>query len=282
MSQPDLHVGYEGRASFFANLEPFGGGKTINRALDLEQSINALHCFQRDRRDRGCIFATSAIGCDVGEFEKLAPGMRPAKCRRDCTGSARRLVEAVVAAIGISLQNARKIAKVMLRIFTSAIPRGIVERRRWCAAVKGSVVANIRTDTARRGFALGEYRHRGVVTMQTLGRQNVGFDKSMQRLQNRRAGAHLVGQGGDAEFNALPRVALALAVEGLVLSELLKQDHREEVRPGKSTRRDMEGRRSLRDRLACAARELLAHCLNDLPAARNDLQCLGDILAELR
>src|SRR4051794_22092197 len=110
MSQPDLHVGYEGRASFFANLEPFGGGKTINRALDLEQSINALHCFQRDRQDRGCVLPTSPIGCDAGESEKLAPGMQQAKRGGDGTGAPQRLVEAVVAAIGISLQNARKIA----------------------------------------------------------------------------------------------------------------------------------------------------------------------------
>jgi hypothetical protein len=41
------------------------------------------------------------------------------------------------------------------------------------------------------------------------------------------------------------------------------------------------GRGRLSDRFAIAARELLAHSLDHLPLARDDLQCLGDILAEL-
>jgi hypothetical protein len=41
------------------------------------------------------------------------------------------------------------------------------------------------------------------------------------------------------------------------------------------------GRGQLSDRFAVAARELLAHSLDHLPLAQDDLQCLGDILAEL-
>lgn len=44
----------------------------------------------------------------------------------------------------------------------------------------------------------------------------------------------------------------------------------------------MEGRWRLGDLLAFAAGELLPHGLNDLPLTRDDLQGLGDILAELR
>src|SRR5215204_3952293 len=40
--------------------------------------------------------------------------------------------------------------------------------------------------------------------------------------------------------------------------------------------------RGLRDRLAIATAEALAHGLDDLPAARNHLQRLGDVLAQLR
>ena len=43
----------------------------------------------------------------------------------------------------------------------------------------------------------------------------------------------------------------------------------------------MERRRRLIDTLAVAAREPLAHMLDDLPLARDDLQRLGYILAEL-
>lgn len=67
----------------------------------------------------------------------------------------------------------------------------------------------------------------------------------------------------------------------MVLGELLEQDHRHQVRSGKAARRHMEGRRRLRDLLAFAARELLAHGLDHLSLARDDLQRLGDILAKL-
>src|ERR1700722_6891676 len=43
----------------------------------------------------------------------------------------------------------------------------------------------------------------------------------------------------------------------------------------------MRGRRRLRDRLAGAAGELLAHVLDHLPARRHMLQRLGHVLADL-
>ncbi len=53
-----------------------------------------------------------------------------------------------------------------------------------------------------------------------------------------------------------------LAVERLVLAELLEQDHREQARPHQPAWRRMERRRRLDDTLACAAGEALAHGLN--------------------
>ena len=84
------------------------------------------------------------------------------------------------------------------------------------------------------------------------------------------------------EIDAFAGIALALPVQRLMLAELLEQDHRQQVRAGKAARRHMEGRRRLRDRLALPARELLAHRLDHLPLARDHLQRLGDVLAELR
>ena len=43
------------------------------------------------------------------------------------------------------------------------------------------------------------------------------------------SGAHLVGERRDAQVDPLPRVALALPVQRLVLAELLEQDRRQEV-----------------------------------------------------
>ena len=106
------------------------------------------------------------------------------------------------------------------------------------------------------------------------------LDQRMKRPQDHSARADLIGQRRDAEINTLPGIPLALAVERLVLPELLEQDHGQQARPGKAARRHMERRRRLRDRLATPARELLPHRLDHLPLPRNHLQRLGDVLAE--
>ena len=56
-------------------------------------------------------------------------------------------------------------------------------------------------------------------------------------VQHRAAGADLVGQRRQAERHAFPGVALGLAVERLMLAELLEQDHRQQARPGPAARR---------------------------------------------
>ena len=60
-----------------------------------------------------------------------------------------------------------------------------------------------------------------------------------------------------------------------MLADLLKQDHGQQVRPGKAARRDVEGRRRLHDLLAFPARELFPHRLDHLPLPRDHLQRLG-------
>jgi hypothetical protein len=118
--------------------------------------------------------------------------------------------------------------------------------------------------------------------VQALGAKDVSLDQRVQRLQEHGAGTDLVGQGRHAQIDAFASVALALPVEGLVLAKLLEQDHGQQVRAGKAPRRHMEGCRRLRDLLAVTARELLSNRLNHLPLARDHLQRLGDVLAQLR
>ena len=67
-----------------------------------------------------------------------------------------------------------------------------------------------------------------------------------------------------------------------MLAELLEQDHRQQARAGKAARRDMERRRRLGDRLTLPAGEPFPDGLDHLPPARDDLERLGDILAEFR
>jgi hypothetical protein len=62
---------------------------------------------------------------------------------------------------------------------------------------------------------------------------------------------------------------------------LLEQDHRQQAGPDPPTGDDVKGCRRLRDRLAVAAGELLAHGLPHEPAARDDVEGLGDDLADL-
>jgi len=132
------------------------------------------------------------------------------------------------------------------------------------------------------GLVLGQDRHGRVIAVQPLGRQHMAFDQRIKRLQRRRAGADLVGQRRHAQIDAFPPIALALPVQRLMLAELLEQDHGQQVWAGKAARGHMKGRSRLRDPLALPARELLAHRLDHLPLARDDLQRLGDVLAQLR
>jgi len=93
-------------------------------------------------------------------------------------------------------------------------------------------------------------------------------------------GADLVGQRGEAELDAFAGVSVGLPVERLMPAELLEHDHRQKAGAGPAARRGVEQRR-LGDALAVAAGELLAHRLDDLPPARDDLQRVGDVLAHL-
>jgi hypothetical protein len=128
------------------------------------------------------------------------------------------------------------------------------------------------------GLALAQDRHSRVV-VQPLGGQYMLLDQRIKRLQRRRIGADQVGQCRQAQVDALPPIAFALAVQRLVLAKLLEQDHGQQVGAGEAAWRGVERRRRLGDGLARPARELLAHRLDHLPLARHDLQRRGDVLA---
>jgi hypothetical protein len=68
--------------------------------------------------------------------------------------------------------------------------------------------------------------------MQAFGPHDMGFDQRVQRLQHGSAGAHLIGQRRQADRDAFPAEALALPVQGLVLTELVDQDHGQQAGTG--------------------------------------------------
>ena len=76
--------------------------------------------------------------------------------------------------------------------------------------------------------------------MQSLGGEAVSLDAPEQWRQHGAAAADLVGQGRQAERHAFPGVAFGLAVQGLVLSKLLEQDHRQQAGAGPAAGQHMK------------------------------------------
>ena len=90
---------------------------------------------------------------------------------------ARGVVQLVVAAIGVGLQDAGEALKMPRGMLLPAIARGVIERGRRRPAAKRPVVAHIGPDVPCDGLALGQDRHRGVVAVQPLGGQHVALDQ---------------------------------------------------------------------------------------------------------
>ena len=120
-----------------------------------------------------------------------------------------------------------------------------------------------------------------VVGVDALRREHVRADHFHQRHQSCGCRADPIGERRDVEIDAFAGVDCALAVERQMQAVLREQDVRQELRPGAATRDRVRRRRRLGDRLARAARELLAHMLDHLPLPRDHLQRLGHVLAQL-
>jgi hypothetical protein len=156
----------------------------------------------------------------------------------------------------------------------------VKDRSRWRPAAERKIVSHINPQTSGDGLSSGQHWHRRIVAVKPLGRQHVRGDQHHQRHQGARAGADPVGERGDTEIDALEGETFALPVQRLMIAEFAVNDRRQQVRTGASARDGVEWGRRLGDRLTGAARELLAHRLDHLVAARDALQRLGDGLAE--
>jgi hypothetical protein len=261
-----------------ANGQPFLGRLAVDLALDIEDCVDALHRFQRQRRDNGKFAAR--LGGDVGEHEELAPGMRPAGRLDEGRRSTASFVEPVEPGIRIGLENTCIPLQMPFGVITGPVA-GIEEHcRRRIMTAKWSIITNIDPGASGRRLALGQYRHRGIVAVDSAGGEYVPADEVIERAQNHGAAADLVGERREAETYAFAGISLRLPIERLVLPVLLEHDHGQKARSRKTTRQHMEWRRGLRDSLAGPAGELLAHVLHDLPLPRHYLQRLGHVLAE--
>jgi len=276
---PGLQIGDKRQRTGAANGEALIGGKTIDVMFDGEERIDARHRFQRQRRHGRQLAAR--LGGDIGEHEELASGMRPAGRLDDRHRSAAGFVETVEPGIGIGLQNPAIAGEVTFRVIAGAVAGIEKHSRRRIAAAEGPVVAHINPGPSGHRLALGQHRHRRVIAMNAAAGKDMGANKVVERAQHYGTAADLIGQRRQAQIHALPRIALCLPVERLMLPILLEQDHGEQARSGKTARQHVERRRRLTDPLTRPAGELLAHILHDLPLPRHHLQRLGDILTEL-
>lgn len=96
--------------------------------------------------------------------------------------------------------------------------------------------------------------------MQTYGGHDMGLEAARQGGQHRAAGAHLIGQGREAEWHALPGIALGLSVQRLMLAELLEQHHGQQVGTRPAARNHVERRRCLAHLLASPAGNFSRTC----------------------
>ena len=207
--------------------------------------------------------------------------MRPAGGFLDRARLAIGFVKLGVSAIGIGLEDTGIVGQMRPGMFAGSIARVVKHRRRRYRTAERAIVAHINPTSSGVGLALGQNRNGSVVAVQAFGREDVRFQTPQQRFERRAAGPDLVGQGRQAEWNALLGVAFGLAVERLMLPELLEQDHRQQAGAGPASGNHMERRRGLADLLAVPAAKLLADMLDHLPLARDRFQRLGDVLAEL-
>ena len=77
--QPGVHVVEKWFALLLAHGIPLVSAASVDRALDLEQLIQAPDRLQRDRGDRLALLALAGILLDVGQFEEAPPRMGEAR-----------------------------------------------------------------------------------------------------------------------------------------------------------------------------------------------------------
>ena len=118
--QPLFQIRQKWRTLLLPDPPTLLGAQAVDRALDLEQRVDALDRLQGNRRDRRRLPAAPGIGRNVGELEELPSGVSPAQGRCDWSLRTGGIIEAVVATVGIGLQDAAKALKMPGRMLVPA------------------------------------------------------------------------------------------------------------------------------------------------------------------
>jgi hypothetical protein len=208
--------------------------------------------------------------------------MRPT--RRFCDRARLALggVERVEPGIGVGLQNPCIAGEMPFGMHAFPIGRVEVHRGRRRSTGERPIIAYIGPQPPGPRLHFGQDRHCRVVAMDPLGREHVRLDQLIEWHQRRRAGADMIGHGRHRELDALAGKLIALPVERLMIGVFVDQDHRQQARAGEAARDHVERCRRLRDLLARAAAELLAHVLGHEQLPRHRIERPRDVLADLR
>jgi len=183
--------------------------------------------------------------------------MNPTCRLQDASGASVRLIKQAISIKGIGLEDPAISGQMEPRMLTLAIARVIVHRGRRRCSTEWLVVANIDPTSAGVGLAFRQNRNGRVITMQALRGQDMGSKPLAQRRQRRASRTHGIGHGREADRHTFTRIALRLAVERLMLTKFLEQNHRQQVRPCPPPGDHMERRGCLADFLAIPASEFL-------------------------
>ena len=166
---PCLKFGDERCSQTCPRIAAFVHRDAVDAAFNLKDAVDTPHGFERHRRDIDGRFAPLGLAGDIGKFEEMTAGMRPAQGARHCTLRSRRLEQRIVTGIGVGLQNAAAVGEVPLRMFAAPVAGVIEQGCRGCAAAKRSVITDIGPDARRIDLPLCQDRHSGIVGVEPLG-----------------------------------------------------------------------------------------------------------------
>ena len=130
-------------------------------------------------------------------------------------------------------------------------------------------------------LAFGQEGNWRIVTMDARSGEDMRADQIDERPQDCGTGPDIVGKCGQRQIHALARIGFTLAVERLMEREFGIKDHGQKARPRSAAGDHMEGCRRLADLLARPAGKFFTDVLDHFPLTGNDLECLGDVFAEL-
>lgn len=114
----------------------FGAQAVIPRSISNSASMR-LTAANATGEIAAALFSAPCIGSDIDQLEELSPCMCPAQCVRNRSLRALGIVELVVPAIGVGLQDAGKGLKMLHGMLVLSIARGIIQRRSRCVTAKG-------------------------------------------------------------------------------------------------------------------------------------------------